>query len=88
MPYYSDDFPKFYVRILELMPITVAARSKAWTMFARSNAGFVGSNPSQGTDVFVRVYSVFVLSCVGSGLATGWSLVQESYRLCEKDYET
>jgi hypothetical protein len=22
------------------------------------------------------VYSVFVLSCVGSGLATGWSLVQ------------
>jgi hypothetical protein len=26
--------------------------------------------------VFVCVYSVFVLSCVGSGLATGWSLVQ------------
>jgi hypothetical protein len=24
----------------------------------------------------VRVYSVFVLSCVGSGLATVWSLVQ------------
>jgi hypothetical protein len=26
--------------------------------------------------MFVCVYSVFVLSCVGSGLATGWSLVQ------------
>jgi hypothetical protein len=26
--------------------------------------------------MFVFVYSVFVLSCVGSGLATGWSLVQ------------
>jgi hypothetical protein len=26
--------------------------------------------------MFVWVYSVFVLSCVGSGLATGWSLVQ------------
>jgi hypothetical protein len=24
----------------------------------------------------VYVYPVFVLSCVGSGLATGWSLVQ------------
>jgi hypothetical protein len=27
--------------------------------------------------MFVCVYSVFVLSCVGSGLETGWSLVQE-----------
>jgi hypothetical protein len=26
--------------------------------------------------MFVCVYAVFVLSCVGSGLATGWSLVQ------------
>jgi hypothetical protein len=26
--------------------------------------------------MFVCVYSVFVLSCVGSGFATGWSLVQ------------
>jgi hypothetical protein len=26
--------------------------------------------------MFVCVYSVFVLSCVSSGLATGWSLVQ------------
>jgi hypothetical protein len=26
--------------------------------------------------IFVRVYSVFMLSCVGRGLATGWSLVQ------------
>jgi hypothetical protein len=29
--------------------ITVAARSKAWTVFARSNAGIVRSNPTQGT---------------------------------------
>jgi hypothetical protein len=29
----------------------------------------VGSNPARGMDVCV--YSVFVLSCVGSGLATG-----------------
>jgi hypothetical protein len=52
-------------------PITVAARSNAWNVFARSNTGIVGSNPTQGMDVCV--YSVFVL---GSGLATGWSPVQ------------
>jgi hypothetical protein len=33
--------------------------------------GMVGSNPTQGMDVCVCVYSVFVLSCVGSCLATG-----------------
>jgi hypothetical protein len=50
----------------EEVPITVAARSKARTVFARSNAGIVGSNPTRG--MHVCVYSVFVL---GSGLATG-----------------
>jgi hypothetical protein len=48
-----------------LWPITVAARSKAWTVFARSNAGIVTSNPTQGIDIcIVRVYYVFVLFCV------------------------
>jgi hypothetical protein len=55
-------------------PVTVAARSKAWNVFVRLNTGIVGSNPARGMDVCV--YSVFVLSCVGSGPATGWSLVQ------------
>jgi hypothetical protein len=59
-----------------LMPIRAAARSKAWTLFARSNAGIVGSNPSQGMDVYVRLFCVSVVLCVGSGLATGWSLAQ------------
>jgi hypothetical protein len=45
-------------------PITVAARSKPWTVVARSNAGIVGSNPTWGMDVCMCVYSVFVLSCV------------------------
>jgi hypothetical protein len=51
------------------MPVTVAARSKTWNVFALSNAGIVGSNPTQA----------FILcSCcrVGSGLATGWSPIQ------------
>jgi hypothetical protein len=32
-------------------PVTVAERSKACTVFARSEAGIVGSNPTQGMDV-------------------------------------
>jgi hypothetical protein len=35
-------------------PITVAAQCKAWTVFARSNAGIVGSNPTQGMDASLR----------------------------------
>jgi hypothetical protein len=54
----------------------VAARSKAWIVFARSNAGIVGSNPTQVTDVCVSLFCVCVTLCGGSGLATGWSPVQ------------
>jgi hypothetical protein len=52
-------------------PITVVARSKAWNVFARSNTGIVGSNPTKGMDVCV--YFVFVL---GYGFATGLSPIQ------------
>jgi hypothetical protein len=52
------------------MPITVAARSKAWTVIARGNAGIVNSNPTQGMNVCVCVYAVCVVLCVGSGSAT------------------
>jgi hypothetical protein len=33
------------------LPVTVAERSKACTVFARSEAGIVGSNPTQGMGV-------------------------------------
>jgi hypothetical protein len=55
------------------VPVSVAARSRAWTIFARLDAGIVCSNPTQGTDVWCMY--AFIL-CLGSGLATGWSLVQ------------
>jgi hypothetical protein len=58
------------------MPIAVAARSKAWKVFVHSNAGIVGSKPTQGMDVCVRLFCAYVVLCVGSGLATGWSTVQ------------
>jgi hypothetical protein len=54
------------------LPIAVATPSAAWNVFARSNTGIVGSNPTRGMDV--RVYCVFVLS---SSLPTGWSPIQK-----------
>jgi hypothetical protein len=55
---------------IPVQPITLAARSKAITAIAPSNNGIVGSNPTRGMDVCVRLF------CVGSGLATGLSPVQ------------
>jgi hypothetical protein len=71
------------------MPITVVALSKAWTVFAQSNAGIVGSNPTQGMDVCVCVYSVFVLSCVQvAALRRADHSSKQSYLLCKKYDET
>jgi hypothetical protein len=52
------------------VPLTVEGCSTARNIFSRSNTGTVGSNPLE-TWVSIRVYSVSVSSCVGSGLATG-----------------
>jgi hypothetical protein len=55
----------YYDGHILLWPITEAARSKAWTVFVRPNAGLVGSNPTEGMGIcIVCVYSVFVLSCL------------------------
>jgi hypothetical protein len=53
--------------------MTVAARPK---VFVGSNNGVVGSNPTRGMDVCARLFCIYVVLCVGSGLATGWSPVQ------------
>jgi hypothetical protein len=50
---------------MEIGPVTVAERSKACTVFARSEAGIVGSNPREGMDVWC-VYAFIV--CLGRGL--------------------
>jgi hypothetical protein len=54
----------------------MAAQFKAYTVFVRSNAEIVGSNSTQGMDVCVRLFCVWFVLCVDSGLATDWSLVQ------------
>jgi hypothetical protein len=59
------------------VPVTVAARSKAVTVFARSDAVVVSSNPTKGMDVwFVCLFCVCLVLCVVRGLATGRSPVQ------------
>jgi hypothetical protein len=55
------------------------SRSKAGTVFARSEAGIVGSNTTQSMDVWcvcMCLFCVCVVLCLGRGLATSWSLVQ------------
>jgi hypothetical protein len=66
-----------------LQQITVAAQSKALTVFARSNTGIVVSDPIQDMDVCVGVFCVYVVLCVGRGLATADLPSKESYRLCK-----
>jgi hypothetical protein len=67
-----------------LMPITVATGSKAWTVFASSNTGVMGSNPTRSMHVCVRLFCVCVVLCAGMGVSTGWSPSKESYRLCTR----
>jgi hypothetical protein len=43
----------------------MAARSKAWNVFVRSNTGVVGSNPSREMDVCVRLFCVCVVLFIG-----------------------
>jgi hypothetical protein len=75
--------------LLRVYGDTVAAhraeRSKAWTLFARLDAGIVASNPTQGMDDWC-VY-VFIL-CLGSGFATSWSLAQGVLPSVKNDYGT
>jgi hypothetical protein len=58
------------------LSITLVARFKAWTVFARSNTGIMSSHPTWGMDVCVRLSCVCAVLCAGRGLATGWSPVQ------------
>jgi hypothetical protein len=65
-----------YLWAIQSSPITVAARSKVWNVFAPSSTGIVGSNPTRGMDACVCLFGVWVVLCVDSGLATGWYPVQ------------
>jgi hypothetical protein len=64
------------------VPVTVAAPAKVWTIFARSNTAIVGSNPTQGMDVCVRLFCLCCSVCrqrPWDGLIPSLS---SPYRLC------
>jgi hypothetical protein len=84
----SQSLHIIYDSNVRYFPITVAALSKAWTVFACSNTRIVGSNPTWGMVVCVRLFCVCVVLCVGSGIVTGSSPSKESYRLRKNDKET
>jgi hypothetical protein len=60
------------------LPVTVAEPSKACTVFARSEAGIMGSIPTQDMGVWCvcMFFCVCGVLCLGRGLATSWSPVQ------------
>jgi hypothetical protein len=65
-----------YTRVKAPEPVTVGTPSKSWTVFACSNTGIVGSNPTRAMYICVRLVCVCAVLCVGSGLATGWCPIQ------------
>jgi hypothetical protein len=64
------------------LPITVAAWSKEWTLFNRSNAGVVGSNPTQGMDVSICLFCVVVFCVKAAALRHAVPLSKESCLMC------
>jgi hypothetical protein len=52
------------------MPITVAARSRAQIVFARSSTGIMCSNRTWGMDIYVCLFCFCAVLREGSGLAT------------------
>jgi hypothetical protein len=65
-----------HIFMLEPFSYSVFCRShwthgQSMTVFARSNTGIVGSNPTQGMDVYVPLFCLCAVLCGGSSLATG-----------------
>jgi hypothetical protein len=72
----ESNWETFIVADSILEAITLAVRSKAWTIFPGPNTGIMSSIPIWVIVVGVRFFSVCVVLCIGSSLATGWSPVQ------------
>jgi hypothetical protein len=76
-PHFTSTATHFY--LITILTIRVAVRPRARNVFACSDT-LVGSNPTRGMDICLRFF-LFVLSCVGSGRATGCLPFKESCRL-------
>jgi hypothetical protein len=84
MDFYESNF----LNVFAHKQVTLAARSKAWTVFARSNTAIVGSNLNWGMNICVRLLCVCAVLCAGSSLATGSSPIQGIIPTVYKDQET
>jgi hypothetical protein len=60
----------------------VVACSEAWTVFARSNSRVMCSNHTQGMCVYVLLFCVCVVLCIGRCLGLADLPCKETYRLC------
>jgi hypothetical protein len=60
----------------------ITANHRCRAVFSHSNTAIVGSNPTRGMNVRVRLFYVYISLCVGSDLATACPLSKESYQLC------
>jgi hypothetical protein len=70
-------------------PVTIPARSKACTVFARSEAGIVGSNPIQGMDVgCLCLFCVCIVLYLGSRPCDELITRPSSPTVCKNDHET
>jgi hypothetical protein len=58
--------------LIFVQPIAVAAWSKAWNVFTRSNSGIVGLKPTQGMDVCSCLFCVCVWWGGGDDLYMTW----------------
>jgi hypothetical protein len=63
---------EIWMKLMQHPPVTVVEQSKACTVFVRSEAGIVGSNPTQGMDgdIYVCVCGFFFM------FVTSWSPAQ------------
>jgi hypothetical protein len=59
----SESIIYISIKYVTVQPVTVAARSKAWNVFARSDARIVGPNPTQGMDVWCVYAFILCLCC-------------------------
>jgi hypothetical protein len=54
----------FSLRVLFYsLPVTIATRSRASTVFSSSDAGIAGSNPTHGVDVWCVCVFILCLCC-------------------------
>jgi hypothetical protein len=68
----------------------VCGRPKVWTVFARSKAGIVGSNPIQGMDVWYVYVFILCLCCPVFRYMPCDELITcpRSRTVCKNDHET